>query len=605
MLGTITGMSGNGDGRRAGDGRQVARRDVLAAGATLATGAASGCLQRVRSIVDRPAHDQLALQVKTLPADADEPATRIARSLVDNLTAVGIDAEIQLLREEELRRDVLTNGAFELYVYRMPLGADPDFLRPRLHSVFKGQPGWQNPFGFTDLTVDEQLDAQRSLGGEARRAVVEDVQESLSRLQPFVSLAVPDEICATRDDRFVGWDPGGLVAPGSYLRLSARGDERAEQLRVVGVDDRLTANLNPIAIAFRDRGTVTGLVYEPLGRRLDDEVVPWLASDWTSADDGRTRLRVTLREGLAWHDGEELTASDVAFTYRFLRDTTLGEREAAVPAPRYRGRTSLVEGVEVLDDRVVRLDLGDTTPAVARRALTVPVLPAHVWRERSVEAELAGVEVNDRVTEALVWDNPEPIGSGPLAFARRPSEGTVVFERNPEHFLHRDAVEPPTDALAGGVAFDELAVEVGPSAPAAVQLVADDAADATTPGTTPDVVPQIGQAETLTLRVSRSPWLYHVGFDTGQDPLGNPHVRRTIARLVDKAWIVDEILDGYGRPAATPLAGTGWVPESLAWEGTDPEVPFVGAAGDLDADAARDLFRNSGFEYEDGRLLRR
>ena len=137
------------------------------------------------------------------------------------------------------------------------------------------------------------------------------------------------------------------------------------------------------------------------------------------------------------------------------------------------------------------------------------------------------------------------------------------------------------------------------------QLYDDDAADATVPMTAPDVVPQIGQASDVTLRVGRSPWLYHVGFDTDVEALGNPHVRRTIARLLDKAWIVREVLDGYGQPAPTPLAGTAWVPDDLAWDGTDPEVPFVGTEGDLDVGAARELFREIGFQYEDDRLLDR
>jgi len=582
------------------------RRHLLAAGAGSTLALASGCLQRVRTLVDRPARDQLSLRIKTLPADADEPGTRIARFLADRLEAVGVDAEITLLREDELRRDVLTKGEFALYVYRMPLGADPDFLRPRLHSVFKGESGWQNPFGLTDIDLDSLLEEQRQTGSGARRAVVDDVLADVARLQPFVPVAVPDEISATRDDRFTNWRPNGLDSTTGYLRLDAQADDLAEELVVVATDPRTTQNLNPIAAEFRDRGTVTGLVYEPLGRRIGGRVRPWLAEDWeweTTA--GSTSVRVELREDSAWHDGEALTASDVAFTYRFMSDTTLGQREATVPAPRYRGRTSLVEDAVATGDTVVRIDVGETTPEVGARALTVPILPEHVWREKSSEAELAGVGVNDRVTEALVWENPQPVGSGPLAFDSRPNQGTLLLERNDDHFLHRAGSPAPTDALYGGADYQHLRIRVAPSSTAAVQLVVDDAADATVPGTDPDVVPQIGQASEVTLRVGRSPWLYHVGFDTGMEPLGNPHVRRAIARLLDKAWIVDEVLDGYGQPAPTPLAGTPWVSDALAWDGQDPEVPFVGSDGDLDVTEARELFRDIGFQYEDDRLLNR
>lgn len=584
----------------------LTRRHLLAAGAGTTAALTSGCLQRVRTLVDRPSPSQLSLRIKTLPADRDEPATRIARFLADRLTAVGIDAEITLLREDELRRDVLTKGEFDCYVYRMPLGSDPDFLRPRLHSVFKGEPGWQNPFGLTDMGLDGLLTEQRRTAAGARSATVVEVLEAIARLQPFVPVAVPDEISATRDERFSNWGQNGLDSTVGYLRVDARTSGRADRLRVVATDRRTVQNLNPIAAQFRDRGVVTGLLYEPLGRRVDGRVVPWLASDWEWDDrGGSTVVRVTLRDGLSWHDGEALTAEDVAFTYRFMSDTTLGERDAPVPAPRYRGRTSLVGTTTVVDDRELRLDVGDTTPEAGARSLTVPVLPEHVWETKSNEAELAGVGVNDRVTEALVWANPQPVGSGPLAFGGRPNEGALTLSRFDDHFLHDDSESAPVDAVAGGAAYETLRLLVAPSAGAAVQLVVNDDADATVPGTDPDVVPQIGQASDVTLRVGSSPWLYHVGFDTGMEPLGNPHVRRAIARLLDKAWLVDEVLDGYGQPAPTPLAGTAWVPDALAWDGSDPEVPFVGDGADLDVQRARDLFRDIGFQYEDDRLLNR
>lgn len=590
---------------RDGGAATLRRRDVLGAGAAASLGLGAGCLQRVRNLVDRPGSTQVSLEIKTPPADEDEPATRIAKRLADNLSAVGIDAELSLLREDELRRDVLVKEAFEVYVARMPVDRDPDFLRPRLHSVFVGETGWQNPFGLADIDVDEALADQRTAQDGQRRARIDDLQNRVASLQPFVPVAVSDDISAVRTDRFGDWPSGGLTSPVSYLLLSARSDEPVDRLRVTTNDDSVTANLNPIAVTQRDRGTFLGLLYDPLGRRHAGRVRPWLAADWDwQRSAGTHSLRVELRDGLTWHDGRDLTAGDVAFTYRFLSDTTMGEREAAVPAPRFRGRTTLVESVTVPDPGVVRIDVGETVPAVARRALTVPILPAHVWRSKSTEAELAGVGVNDRVTAALVWNNPEPVGSGPLAFEDRIDQEALYLRRNDDHFLHRDGASPWL-AVADGVDFAELAVRVAPSTDAAVQLVAAAEADATVPFTDPAVAARIGREDALTLSADRSPFLYHVGFNTRIDPLGNPYVRRTVARLVDKAYVADEVFDGYARPVASPLADTDWLAPALAWDGSDPEVPFVGSDGELDVERARELFRDIGFQYQDEELLSR
>lgn len=587
------------------DWATVSRRELLGAGAVTALGSAGGCLQRVRSLAGRPAPEDVALTVKTPPADEDEPATRIARRLTDNLEAVGIAAELVLLREDELRRDVLVAGEFDLYVARMPLAPDPDFLRPRLHSLFVGEPGWQNPFGLTDIDLDEALAGQVALAGGSRRDRVDEIQSQVAKLQPFVPVAIPDEISAVRSDRFGDWPVGGLGSPAAYLSLSSRDTTAADRLGVATTDDLVTKNLNPLAVAYRERDTILGLLYEPLGRYLDGAVRPWLATDWTVEQSGDgTSVTVQLREGLTWHDGRTLSAADVGFTYRFLRDTTLGSAEATVPAPRYRGRTSLVESVTRLGERELRLELGDVTPAVGTRALTVPVLPAHIWQSRSGEAEIAGVGVSELVTEALVWSNTEPVGSGPLELENRISEETLLLARNEDHFLHGDG-DPPVPAVAGGADFAELEVRVAPSTDAAVQLVAADEVDATAPTTDPSVAPRIAREAALTLTARRAPFLYHVGANTRLDLLGNPHVRRAIARLLDKGAIAADVFDEYAVPAASPLADTDWLAPGLAWEGTDPEVPFAGSDGELDVDRARDLFRDIGFQYREDRLLRR
>ena len=46
--------------------------------------------------------------------------------------------------------------------------------------------------------------------------------------------------------------------------------------------------------------------------------IPWLAKEWTRSPDGK-EYRFTLHDGVTWHDGQPLTADDVAFTFDYLR----------------------------------------------------------------------------------------------------------------------------------------------------------------------------------------------------------------------------------------------------------------------------------------------
>lgn len=621
----------------------VSRRSVLAAAAA-ATG---GCVDRVESVLGRSSPSQLSLSVKTLPADADARATRIARYFALRLNQVGIDARVVPLSREKLWRDVLLNHEFDLYVGRHPGGRDPDFLRPFLHSNFSTEPGWQNPFGYANLAVDDQLIAQRRQSGERRRRTVRNLQRSVARDQPFSVIAFPDEFRAARSDRFVGWNGVAIHTPLGYLSLRRvdAGDSASHagtttptsmdgtetSLRMTLSDMRPTRNLNPLAVEFRDEGVFTGLLYDSLARRIDGRPVPWLAESWSwdrsetptpqtaaaSPSPNATTLArttppgagdgpicdLTLREDLLWHDGEALTAEDVAFTYGFLRDTSLGSLTTPVPAPRFRGLTSLVDDVEVRSERRLRVRFTTANPAVAGRALTVPILPEHVWSDRTEQATVAGIETGSPVTEALVRPNMNPVGSGPLRFEGATVDESLTLVSFDDHFLERDTDGVPS-RYAGGPAFDRLRFLVAPSSAAAVELLQGGEADATASGIRADDIPAVGRSDAVSLYAARSRSFYHVGYNLRRAPLASPRFRRAVASLLDEAFLVDDVFDGYARPAATPLSGTSWVAPALRWQDGDPELPFPGEDGQLDVEQARQAFVEAGYRYtDDGRLV--
>jgi peptide/nickel transport system substrate-binding protein len=629
----------------------VSRRTALAG---IGLGALSaGCLGRTRNIAGRDGSSQLTLRIDAAPADSDPNAIRIASHLAENMNAVGIDARINTLGRTDLWRKVLINRDFDVYVGQFlehePF--DPDAMYAFTHSRFVAESGRQNPFGFADLNgVDERLERQRRAEGDARADAVTDLQRSLCELQPFTVVAFPDPLTAVRGDRFAGWTnrrpisatgllgleragmtdgaaENGSTADGSGGNATlddadggdetiddAEGGDGAAVLRLVTTDASITENWNPIAAEYRREGTFTALLYDQLALADGDEVVPWLCSGWERDGDGT--VTVALRDA-RWHDGEPVTAGDVAFTYEFLQDTSMETLESAVPTPRFRGRSSVVRSARAVDDATVELAVGDVNDAVAARALRVPILPEHVWADRTDPATIAGFEFDAETTEAVVTNNEDPVGSGPIRFVEATPEESVTFERNPDHFLVRAGEGEPSSDPAAGVperfrgkpAFDRLEVRVMSSDIAAVQAVGDGLADATVSNIGPDAVPRIGREADARLVTGRAGGFYHVGYNARRAPLSNPRFRAALASLVDKSALVDDAFNGYAEPAASPLATSPeWVPSDLSWDGreTDPVYPFVGDGGSLDVEAARELFRDAGYRFDDeGRLLSR
>ena len=609
----------------------VSRRAALA-GATTALAASAGCVQRLRTVVGDDSSEQLVVGITMPAADYDPFAAPIARHLIDGLTAAGIDYRLRPVPQDELSRQVLLANDFDIYIARLPYDRrpDPDVLYPLLHSRFRGEGGWQNPFGFTNVECDDLLDEQRRTSGERRRRAVADLQRLLGRTQPFVPLVRPTIISGVRTGRFSGWEravqhpPQGLLAlergdvsdGDRSAAVASTDDETADRLRLGSTDVRITENRNPISATHSHESSLVELLYDPLAVAHGERVEPWLAGEitWQSSADGSTAadtdgetgtrtIRVRLREDLTWHDGEALTADDIAFSYAFLDDTALGEAPTPIPAPRFRGAVTLVEDVTVLDERTARLTLTESTRAVAERALTVPLFPRHIWNERTETVSVAGVELDTETTDALVWDNPEPVGSGPLRFESATAEDRVVVSRFEEHFLARPA---PPASVAGltAPAFAALTVEMSSSSPNLVESLQAADIDATFSPVAPAAATRIGDDESLSLVSAPSYASYHLGFNTRIEPFSDPNFRRTLARLCDKGWLAAAVFSGYGDPIASPLADTDWLADDVRWAGTDPAAPFLGTDGEIDPADARAAFRDIGYRYNgDGELV--
>ncbi|XVH30475.1 ABC transporter substrate-binding protein [Haloferacaceae archaeon DSL9] len=591
------------------DSTGLSRRAFLSGTTAAITAASAGCVKRVRNVAGRSRSPQLELEIKTVPADNDPFGILIANHFANHLEEVGIAASITPMSLEELHRQVLINHDFDIYIGQFPEqhAFDPDELYPFLHSVFGPEAGWQNPFGFADPTFDDLLDEQRRTDGEQRRQTVTELQESFGRIYPFVPVALPDILSAVRTDRFSNWNVRDPVGPLGILTLE-RNQPGITTLRLATTDSRISENWNPIAAEFRRHDSFTDLLYEPILREINDENVPWLAEavDWEG--NAAPRATVRLRPDLRWHDGEPIDANDVAFTYPFLRDTSMGGLENTVPASRYRAASSLVDDIAVLDGRTVEIGFREAAQPVAANALTVPLLPEHVWSERTDAVSIAGIEIHSETTEALVSNNENPVGSGLLQFEDNVPGTRVVFERFDDHFLAGSEAPPEIpEVYHDAPPFDQLVLEVVSSDNAAVELITSGEADGTVANLGPGTVPTIGRAAGVRLLSARSHAFYHVGFNTRSAPLNNPNFRRILARLVDKSFVVSSIFENYAIPATSPLTGTSWLPERLEWRDGDPLAPFFDDPdGDLDPEAAREAFREHGFQYNnEGHLLER
>ena len=602
----------NSDRTRSREG--ISRRSALATlGAGLAFSTA-GCVDRVQSAVNRGDDDQLSITITTVPADEDRQLVRIARVLEDHLERVGVNVSFDMRSRSEYLRTILIDHDFDLYVGRHPGGTDPDFLYETLHGDYasRGEIGWQNPFGVTSRTLDDLLERQRR-EADGRGTHVRELLEWIEREQPFTPICVPEEYRLHREDLFD--DGRDLTSWVDYLDLNE--DLDVEQIDISTIDSRPTRNLNPLAPEYHEDERILGLLYDSLVAEVDGEFRPWLAEDLEWTDDG-SRVTVTLREDLRWHDGTKLDVEDVSFTYRLLG---LDDKEDLTPGnfstpPRYRGAASIVDDI-LIDpvERTVGFLLSSRNREVGLRALTVPILPKHVWNDRAERAD--EVDIHPRTNGVIETSNVPAIGSGPYTFESQSGRDHLTLERFDEEFTAEAFDEEPEEGyehftLREDVDLPEPTVEQlrfvnDPGSQSAVERVESGGADVTGTNLESHAVPGEGTTPDGISRHRSSSWtFYHVGYNHRRRPFNNTHCRRLVSRLLDRTWITREIFNGYARPTATPITDEWvpgeWLPGHLELDDEDPS--FFGSDGDLDVEAARASLERVGFRYDgDGRLL--
>lgn len=579
-------------------GSVSSRRTVLASLGATALGASAGCLDFFREMGSTgPA--QLSVNVTTLPADDDTSSSRIARQLVDNLSESGVNATIDPREDEQALRALLLDHDYDIFVGRHPAITDPDELRTLLHTRYSEEDGWQNPYGVTIPSLDDLLDNQRRESGEQRIQTVTEIQNELLDTQPFSVIAYPSKLTAARTDLTTDTLPGGLTTRNDYLRLEAANPER-DRLLVSLFRPTVTENLNPLVPETGPDKAILDCIYDPLFEWVDDELVPWLAEDVSWSENGNTvRATVRLRPALEWHDETALTTADIGFTYDMLRDTTMGDSNNPIPAPQFRGRSSLVDSVEPLSNSEITLEFPDTSVETARRALTVPILPQHEWEDRTERSA-------DHLSTAIETSNEEPIGSGPFVYEDSTEDQELILSRNEEHFL-LDLEDPHErlESLRGDTTFDEIEFEVGVNVGVVLGDIDSGDRDITATSIPSGEVENVqNNYDNTEVLIGEGQEFFVLGFNTRRHPMGNHQFRRTVARLVDRNYIAETVLDGYAQPSDTPLKRTEFVTDEFSWNGQSRLGRFPGEDGAVDPEDARETFRDAGFRFdEDGNLI--
>jgi peptide/nickel transport system substrate-binding protein len=305
-------------------------------------------------------------------------------------------------------------------------------------------------------------------------------------------------------------------------------------------------------------------LFDPLiGADENLRPVPGLAS-FSNPEPDLWEFRI--RPDARFHDGSPVTAEDVRFSLERM------PRVPNSPAPFIRLAGS-VRAVEVVDERTIRLRSNGPDPSVPLNAMTAYIVSARAAATASTADFNAGRAA---------------VGSGPWRFVEWQPGAALRLARNEGYW-------------GGAPAFARATIRpVANDASRLAALLAGDAdlVDAVPPGE----IARLRARSEVTVTASRSTRFIYIAVDqanevspfvTARDgrplernPLKDPRVRQALSAGINRAAIVERVLQGAAR-AAGQIAVEGQL-------GYDPSL----APPDFDPATARRLLAEAG--YPDG-----
>jgi peptide/nickel transport system substrate-binding protein len=271
----------------------------------------------------------------------------------------------------------------------------------------------------------------------------------------------------------------------------------------------------------------------PDGKNLE----PGLATEWGVSDDG-TQVTLTLREGVKFADGSDMTAEDVKWSLDRARNPENGI---------WNGLIASIDSVEIADPGTIVLKLKHPDPTIipALAVFNTAIMPKALY-----EAEPGATDHEKAESFAL-----HPIGTGPFVFESWERGSRMRLVRNPHHWEMGEDGQPlpyldsvtfeiiPDDATRilkvksgelGGAEFIPFA--------RVAELDADQNIDMQLfPGTRVTYL-------TMNVRPELS--------DGTPNPLSDPKVRQALNHAIDKDAIIQIVTYGVGTKSQSYMSST-------------------------------------------------
>ena len=305
-----------------------------------------------------------------------------------------------------------------------------------------------------------------------------------------------------------------------------------------------------------------------------------LATDWTWNDDA-TVWEFEVRKGVTFHNGKDLTAKDVVYTYNRLRDPEVGAATVGLYAN--------VKDVEAVGDHRVRFTLEKPNPE-----FLLDMADYH--------AMILDADIEDQQTQ---WN-----GTGPFMIDTYMPEDRITFKRNPNYWITGEDGQslPYVDGMEW-LFLSEASAQADALQGGQVDFLLK---------LTPEYLERFISVEGMAVRTTRSNWHLAIHMRADTEPFNDNRVRQAIKAATDRSALLQTAALGYGAVGRDTPIGPAYgdyyldVPEpgrdvekakALLAEAGKPDLKFTmtvqnGAGAPAIATVWQEQLRGAGIEAE-------
>ena len=354
--------------------------------------------------------------------------------------------------------------------------------------------------------------------------------------------------------------------------------------------------LDPALNSAIDGANTLITVFEPL-LLIDEnnEVIPGQAESYTVSDDGLV-WTFTMRDGLKWSDGSDLTAKDFEYSFKRLAAPDTAAPYAETVVGMIDGYADATGNPDAAGNMTTEPDF-DALNVVASedgKTLTVTLsYPCAYFDKLAAFAAMSPVQQATVEANGDAWcTEPDTyICNGPYYISDWVPSERLVLTKNPNYVGGWDSSKIVSDTITLLLLEDSSASYAAYNSGEA-QLVKD---------VPTDEIPSLTKAEDGgDFYVDTILGTYYISLNDQKEPFNDVNVRKALSLAIDRDYVANTIMQGTYTPAYN-LVGPGIVDESgMFYDNANGGKTYISDDYEANLEAAKQALADAGYPNGEG-----